>query len=194
VVDGQVTLEGGKIRLEPMRAEHTDALIDIGLDQSLWQWTNIAVRTPDEMREYIARAMAAREAGTELPYVTIDRATGRVCGSSRYMNIDRANRRVEVGSTWIAPVFQRTWVNTEAKYLMFRHAFESMNCIRVELKTDALNQRSRAAIVRAGAVEEGTLRNHLIVWNGRVRDTVYFSIVEAEWPGVKSMLEARMRA
>lgn len=175
-----------------MQAEHADGLIEIGLDASLWQWTNISVRTPDDMREYVARALAAREAGTELPYVTIDKASGRIAGSSRYMNIDRANRRVEVGSTWIAPAFQRTWINTEAKYLMFRHAFESMNCLRVELKTDALNQRSRAAIVRVGATEEGTLRNHMIVWNGRVRDTVYFSILADEWPAVKWMLETRM--
>ena len=109
------------------------------------------------------------------------------------MNIDRANRRVEIGSTWLAPAYQRTAINTEAKYLMLRHAFETWNCIRVELKTDALNQKSRNAIARIGAKEEGTLRQHLVTWTGRVRDTVYFSILEAEWPGVKATLEERLK-
>ena len=108
------------------------------------------------------------------------------------MNIDRANRRVEIGSTWIAPAWQRTAVNTEAKYLMLRHAFEGWGCIRVELKTDALNQRSRNAILRIGAKEEGILRRHLATWSGRVRDTVYFSILDSEWPAVKTALEAKL--
>jgi RimJ/RimL family protein N-acetyltransferase len=106
------------------------------------------------------------------------------------MNIDRANRRVEIGSTWIAPPWQRTAVNTEAKYLMLRHAFEVWGCMRVELKTDALNQKSRNAILRTGAKEEGTLRRHTLTWTGRVRDTVYFSILDNEWPEVKERLVA----
>ena len=109
------------------------------------------------------------------------------------MNIDRANRRVEIGSTWIAPAWQRTSINTEAKYLMLRHAFEVWNCIRVELKTDALNEKSRNAILRLGAKEEGILRKHVVTWTGRVRDTVYFSILDTEWLLVKAGLEARMR-
>ena len=125
-------------------------------------------------------------------FATIERNSGQVIGSTRFMNIDRINRRVEIGSTWIAPAWQRTAVNTEAKYLMLRHAFEVWRRIRVELKTDALNQRSRNAILRIGAKEEGTLRRHLLTWSGRVRDTVYFSILDTEWPEVKAMLETTL--
>src|SRR5947209_20005488 len=125
-------------------------------------------------------------------FATLERARGRAMGSTRFMNIDRVNRRVEIGSTWIARAWQRTAVNTEAKYLMLRHAFEQWKCIRVELKTDALNQKSRAAILRIGAKEEGTLRRHLITWTGRVRDTVYFSILDSEWPEVRRSFENRL--
>src|ERR1700688_2877130 len=118
--------------------------------------------------------------------------SGQLIGSTRFMNIDHPNRGVEIGSTWIVPARQRTAVNTEAKYLMLRHAFDVWNCIRVELKTDALNQRSRNAILRIGAKEEGTLRKHLITWTGRVRDSVYFSILDTEWPEVKAKLEAML--
>ena len=194
MVDDQVVLEGEHVRLEPMRQEHAGPLAAVGLDPSLWQWTTFVVHTLEEMEEYVARTIAARGAGAELPYVTIDRASGRVVGSTRYMNIDRANRRVEIGSTWVTPEFQRTPVNTEAKYLMFRHAFETLRCIRVELKTDSLNQRSRAAIERVGAREEGTFRNHMIVWNGRLRHSVYYSVIEEEWPRVKAMLEDRLKS
>jgi N-acetyltransferase len=115
-----------------------------------------------------------------------------VIGSTRFMNIDRVNRRVEIGSTWIAPRWQRTAVNTEAKFLMLRHAFEEWKCVRVELKTDVLNQKSRNAILRIGAKEEGILRKHVITWTGRVRDSVYFSILDTEWPEVKTRLESRV--
>jgi RimJ/RimL family protein N-acetyltransferase len=125
-------------------------------------------------------------------FATLERSSGQVVGSTRFMNIDRANRRVEIGSTWIAPAWQRTAVNTEAKYLMLRHAFEVWGCMRLELKTDALNQKSRNAILRIGAQEEGTLRRHLVTWTGRVRDTVYFSILDDEWANVKSALESRL--
>lgn len=113
-------------------------------------------------------------------------------GTTRYMNIDLANRKVEIGSTWIAPPWQRTAINTEAKYLMLRHAFETWKCIRVELKTDALNQQSRQAILRLGAKEEGTLRKHILTWDGRERDSVYFSILDNEWPEVKAQLESKL--
>jgi RimJ/RimL family protein N-acetyltransferase len=118
---------------------------------------------------------------------------GRVIGSTRYANIDRAHRRVEIGWTWVARAWQRTAVNTEAKYLLLRHAFETLGCIRVELKTDSLNAQSRAAILRIGAREEGIFRNHMITASGRIRHTVYFSITDAEWPEVKSRLEAKLR-
>jgi RimJ/RimL family protein N-acetyltransferase len=118
-------------------------------------------------------------------------ASGQAIGSTRYLNIDRANRRVEIGATWIAGPWRRTAVNTEAQYLMLRHGFETLGCIRVELKTDALNQRSRNAIRRIGATEEGTLRQHMVTWSGRLRDSVYFSILDSEWPRVKQDLEQK---
>jgi RimJ/RimL family protein N-acetyltransferase len=125
-------------------------------------------------------------------FATVEQKSGRAIGSTRFMNIDRTNRRVEIGSTWIAPAWQRTAVNTEAKYLMLRHAFEVWGCVRVELKTDALNQKSRNAILRLGAQEEGTLRRHLVTSTGRVRDTVYFSILDNEWPAVRAKLKAKL--
>jgi RimJ/RimL family protein N-acetyltransferase len=140
----------------------------------------------------VDKAFEEQERGESIVFATVERGSGRTIGSTRFMNIDRVNRRVEIGSTWITPAWQRTVVNTEAKYLMLRHAFEVWQCIRLELKTDALNQKSRNAILRIGAKEEGTLRRHLLTWTGRVRDTVYFSILDYEWPEVKAKLEARL--
>ena len=134
-----------------------------------------------------------RDAGSALPFATIDTASERVIGSTRYGNIDHANRRLEIGWTFVAPAWQRTRINTEAKYLMLRYAFETLGSIRVELKTDALNQTSRRAIARIGAREEGTLRHHMICADGRLRDTVYYSVIAPEWPGVKAALEARLQ-
>jgi RimJ/RimL family protein N-acetyltransferase len=151
------------------------------------------MKTPQDFERLIEKAFGEQERGESVVLATLDRKSGRTIGSTRFMNIDRINRRVEIGSTWIAPAWQRTAVNTEAKYLMLRHAFEVWKCMRVELKTDGLNQKSRNAILRIGAKEEGTLRRHLVTWNGRVRDTVYFSILDDEWTEVKANLEA-MRA
>jgi RimJ/RimL family protein N-acetyltransferase len=187
-----VVLEGRVVRLEPLLESHTGALCEVGLDPELWQWIPYRASTPEEMRGYVRDALRAESAGTALPFTTVDRATGRVVGSTRYMNIDPPNRRVEIGATWIARPWQRSPVNTEAKYLMLLHAFETLGCIRVELKTDALNQKSRAAILRIGAREEGILRQHVVTWSGRLRDTVYFSILDTEWPRVKADLEARL--
>jgi RimJ/RimL family protein N-acetyltransferase len=144
------------------------------------------------MAAYIQTALDAQKAGTALPFATVHVASGQVIGSTRFMNIDVANRRVEIGATWIAAPWRRTAVNTEAKYLMLRHAFETLGCIRVELKTDALNQRSRNAIRRIGAQEEGILRQHVVTWSGRLRDSVYFSILNSEWPRVKQDLEQKL--
>ena len=132
--------------------------------------------------------------GISLPFATFDVASNQIAGTTRFMNMDLANRKVEIGSTWIAPPWQRTAVNTEAKYLMLSHAFETWKCLRVELKTDALNQRSRNAILRLGAKEEGTLRKHMLTWNGRQRDSVYFSILDSEWPQVKARLEEKVNS
>ena len=185
-------LDGRCIRLEPLSKSHHAALCEIGLDPDLWTLIPYRVTTPEEMLGYIRSALEAQQAGTALPFVTIERATGRVVGSTRFMNIDKPNRRVEIGSTWLAKPWRRTAINTEAKYLMMKHAFEVLGCIRVELKTDALNQQSRAAILRIGAREEGILRSHMITWTGRRRDSVYFSVIEAEWPGVREKLEAKL--
>ena len=187
-----VTLEGRFVRLEPLALTHVDGLTAVGLDPDLWKWTTVCVRTAGEMRAYVQSAVDDRAAGRALPFATIERATGTTIGCTRFMNIAMPDKRVEIGSTWVAGPWQRTPVNTEAKLLMLRHAFESLGCIRVELKTDVLNERSRNAIKRIGGVEEGILRQHLITHSGRIRDTVYYSILDREWPGVRDRLEARL--
>jgi len=187
-----VTLEGSVVRLEPIRRDHAAIFWGVAKDSvdDIFRWIPYRMKSPEDFQQVVDKAFAEQERGESVVFATVERASGRVIGSTRFMNIDRANRRVEIGSTWIAPAWQRTGVNTDAKYLMLRHAFEEWKCIRVELKTDALNQKSRTAILRIGAKEEGTLRQHVITWTGRVRDSVYFSILEAEWPGVKASLEA----
>jgi RimJ/RimL family protein N-acetyltransferase len=187
------TLEGRYVRLEPLTAEHTKGLAEIGLDEDLWRWIPTPVRTMEEMSAYVQTALKEQANGSALPFALIERASGRVIGSTRYGNIDRAHYRVEIGWTWVARQWQRSSINTEAKYLLLRHAFETLKCIRVELKTDSLNERSRAAILRIGAREEGTFRNHMITASGRIRHTVYFSILDSEWPDVKARLESKLR-
>jgi N-acetyltransferase len=189
-----VTLEGQVVRLEPLTREHHAGLAAVGLDPELWRWIPVPVRTPEEMAAYIETALDEQVRGVSLPFATIERASGRAIGCTRYGNIDRTHRRVEIGWTWVAAAWQRSPVNTEAKYLMLRHAFETLGCIRVELKTDSLNQKSRNAILRIGAKEEGTFRNHMITASGRIRQTVYYSIVESEWPAAKVRLEAMLAA
>lgn len=184
-----ITLEGQYVRLEPLSLSHHKQMCEAGLDFELWHWTPQNVRTPQEMRAYIEKALADQAHGTALPFATLDRASGTLIGSTRYLNIDAANLHVEIGATWLAKPWQRTAANTEAKYLMLRHAFEKLGCMRVEFKTDSMNQRSREAILRLGAKEEGTLRNHMLTWTGRIRHTIYFSIIDAEWPEVKARLE-----
>lgn len=185
-------LEGQHVRLEPLSLGHLDPLCVVGLDPDLWQWTVTQIHSPDDMRRYVEAALGQQQAGTALPFATIERASGTVVGSTRYGNIDLTNRRVEIGWTWLAHPWQRTALNTEAKYLMLRHAFDTLGCIRVEFKTDLLNERSRRAIQRLGALEEGVLRQHVITKNGRVRDTIYYSILADEWPAVRTRLEARL--
>jgi RimJ/RimL family protein N-acetyltransferase len=164
----------------------------MGLDADLWRWMPMAVRTPEEMIDWLESALQEQRKGTALPWTIVHRSTGVPVGSTRFGNIDLANRRVEIGWTWIGGPWQRTAVNTESKYLMLRHAFESLGCVRVEFKTDALNERSRKALLRIGAKEEGTLRRHMKTYSGRVRDTVYFSILDSEWPAVKAELETKL--
>ena len=187
-----VTLEGNLIRLEPLSLEHHAGLCAVGLDEELWCWTVQPVRTPEEMRAYVQTALDEQARGVALPFATIEKASGQVIGSTRYGNIDRANRRVEIGWTWLELNWQRTAANTEAKLLMLRHAFETWGCHRVEFKTDSLNETSRRALLRIGAKEEGILRNHMVTYSGRLRHTVYFSIIDYEWPGVEAGLIRKM--
>jgi RimJ/RimL family protein N-acetyltransferase len=189
-----VTLEGRHVRLEPLRREHLAGLTEVGLDPELWRWIPTAVRASEGMAAYIETALQEQERGVSLPFALLEKTTRRTIGSTRYGNIDRTHHRVEIGWTWVAREWQRTAVNTEAKYLLLRHAFESLGCMRVELKTDSLNERSRAAILRIGAKEEGIFRNHMITASGCIRHTVYFSIIDSEWPGVKARLEAKLNS
>jgi N-acetyltransferase len=186
------TLEGVHVRLEPLTDSHVQPLAEVAFDPELWRWTMTRIHTIEDLAGYVHSALQEQRAGVALPFATVERSSGRVVGSTRFGNIDRPNRRVEIGWTWIARPWQRTALNTEAKYLMLRWAFEKLGCIRVELKTDALNDRSRRAIARLGAVEEGVLRSHMITAAGRVRDTVYFSIIESEWPNVRASLERKL--
>jgi len=188
-----VTLEGKHIQLEPLLAAHHAALTEIGLDEDLWRWIPVPVRTSEEMSAYIEAALAEQARGVSLPFTIVEKSSGKPVGCTRYANIDRVHHRVEIGWTWVAKHWQRTAVNTEAKYLLLRHAFETLGCIRVELKTDSLNEKSRAAILRIGAQQEGIFRNHMITASGRIRHTVYFSIVDNEWPAVKARLEQRLK-
>ena len=189
-----VTLEGSVVRLEPVRREHAELFWEVAKNdlEDIFRWIPYSMKTPEDFRRLIDKAFEEQQRGESVVFATVERSSGRTIGSTRFMNIDRVNQRVEIGSTWIAPPWQRTAVNTEAKYLMLRHAFEVWKCIRVELKTDALNQKSRNAILRIGAKEEGTLRRHLVTSTGRVRDTVYFSILDKEWAAVKAKLETRL--
>ena len=191
-----ITLEGEIVRLEPLRHEHVPLLWNAAKDNldDIFRWIPYRMQTAADFQDGVARILDEQARGQSVPFATVERASGRVIGSTRFMNMDLANRRVEIGSSWIAPAWQRTAVNTEAKYLMLRHAFEQWKCLRVELKTDSLNQKSRNAILRLGAKEEGTLRKHMVTWDGRRRDSVYFSILDTEWPEVKARLEAKLTA
>jgi N-acetyltransferase len=189
-----VVLEGRHVRLEPLAKEHLAWLARVGLDEELWRWIPVPVRTAEELAEYIETALEEQKRGVSLPFALIEKASGRAIGSTRYGNIDRTHHRVEIGWTWVAREWQRSAVNTEAKYLLLRHAFETLECIRVELKTDSLNEKSRAAILRIGAKEEGIFRNHMITSSGRLRHSVYFSIMDSEWPAVKARLESLLNS
>jgi len=188
------SLEGLNVRLEPLRPEHVPSLWEIAKDHldDLFRWVPYRLQSLQDFQAFNRQVLGEQERGLSIPFATIQRSSS-VVGTTRYMNMDLANRKVEIGSTWIAPRWQRTVINTEAKYLMLRHAFETWKCLRVELKTDALNQRSRQAILRLGAKEEGTLRKHMLTWSGRQRDSVYFSILDTEWPGVKAELERKLQ-
>jgi len=187
-----LTLEGNYVRLEPLSFAHQEALLEAASDGELWTLPYTIVPGKETIVEYIGNALRGQEQGREQPFTIVDRKRDAIVGSTRYTEIDAANRKLEIGYTWLAQSAQRTPINTEAKYLLLRHAFEDLHCVRVELVTDVLNQRSQAAILRIGARREGILRNHMIMPNGRVRDSVCFSIIDSEWAVVKEGLLARL--
>lgn len=186
-----VTLEGRHVRLVPLDAQHVTGLCEVGLDPEIWRWFPQPVSDGTGMREWVEEAIQLAARGLALPFA-IELHGGGVVGSTRYANIERAHRRLEIGWTWVTPAHQRTAVNTEAKLLLLQHAFEELGCNRVEFKTDALNTRSRTALAGIGATEEGIFRSHIITASGRIRDSVYFSVIAAEWPEVRSRLERRL--
>ncbi len=187
-----VTLEGRFVKLVPLERDRFDELTAIALGHDLFRWYPWPLETDAELRAFFDRCLRWREEGSWLPFVTTDRTTGRAVGSTSFLAIDHHHRRVEIGSTWLAPEWQRTACNTEAKYLQLRHAFEDLGCIRVEFKTDSRNERSRAALLRIGAVEEGTFRNHMVCPGPRIRHSVYYSIIDSEWPAVRHRLESML--
>lgn len=190
----QPTLAGPRILLRPLLASDAPALVDAAADGELWNLPFTVVPSAATVDAYLRTALDGRAVGTVMPFATVIRDTGRVIGSTRFWKIDRNNRKLEIGSTWIAASWQKTFVNTEAKYLMLRHAFEDMACVRVQLTTDEINAKSRAAILRLGAKQEGIVRNERIMPDGRKRNSVRFSIIDDEWPQVKARLEERLRA
>jgi RimJ/RimL family protein N-acetyltransferase len=187
-----VTLQGRIVRLEPLALEHVAGLAEVALDPRIWQWTIARPTSIDDLRAWAESALASRAAGTELPFVTIEQATGRLIGSSRYMNIVLEHRRLEIGWTWLAPAWQRTGANREAKLLMLGHAFDVLGCRRVEFKTDSRNEPSRAALLGIGAQFEGIFRNHMVMPEGPMRHSAWYSVTDDEWPAVRARLEASL--
>ena len=201
-----ITLEDRVARLEPLSESHIPDLMVAAQDESIWKFTRDgALRTEAQMLEFVRQLLARQARGTDLPFTVVlqqtgcrsdrrsyrrsDRRSDRAIGMTRYLDIHPEDRGLEVGGTWYAVAWQRTAVNTECKYLLLRHAFETLGCIRVQIKTDLLNERSQRAIERLGAVREGVLRNHMILPDGRIRDSVYYSVLDSEWPAVKARLE-----
>lgn len=187
-----VVLDGKFVRLEPLSITHLENLCEVGFDEELWRWIPTQVTNLEEMKDYIESALEDQKRGIALPFATVEKSTNKAIGSTRFGNIAPKDKRTEIGWTWIAKNWQKTFVNTEAKLLMLKHAFETWNCIRVELKTDFLNEQSRNAILRLGAKQEGIFRQHVICQSGRIRDSVYFSILDNEWETVKNKLETKL--
>ena len=188
----RTTLEGTLVRLEPLEPRHAQLLAGPLADEEIWRLLVEDGSTPEKLAGFVARALDSEKTGGSLPFATVVRETDEAVGTTRFHAYEPAHRRVEIGYTVIARRWQRTGVNTEAKLLMLEHAFETLGVRRVELKTDALNARSRNAILRLGATEEGTLRQHTVTSRGRVRDSVYFSILADEWPAVRDRLRAKL--
>ena len=188
-----VTLEGRFVRLVPLSEAHVPGLAAVGCDDRIWQLMLYGlIRSEDDMQAWVRGLLESQAAGTDLPFAVIHLASGRVAGATRYMEIRPAHRGLEIGGTWYGLEFQRTMVNTECKYLLLRHAFETLGTIRVQFKADMRNERSQRAIERIGARREGVLRNHYILPEGVMRASVYYSIIDSEWPEVKQRLEGML--
>ena len=184
-----VTLEGKLVRLEPMSSEHIDGLWEAGKFQQIWSYMSIVMNTPEDTRSFVEQALQNQREGTELPFVIISLETGRIIGSTRFLGISRKDRGLEIGFTWLTPSVWKTAVNTECKWLLLCHCFEDLGCIRVQLKTDSRNLNSQRAIKRIGGTYEGVLRNHMVMRDGYIRDSVYFSFIDKEWQAAKEKLQ-----
>jgi RimJ/RimL family protein N-acetyltransferase len=185
-----MVLEGRHVRLEPMTEAHAPGLTAIGMNDEIWKNMPYGfMKSEQDIRKWVRGVLGHAAEGTDLPFAVIHLATGKVAGATRYMEIRPEHRGLEIGGTWYGADFQRTVVNTECKYLLLRHAFEVLGCIRVQLKTDLRNERSQRAIERIGATREGVLRNHMVMPDGRFRHSVYYSILDTEWPQVRLRLE-----
>jgi RimJ/RimL family protein N-acetyltransferase len=189
----QPTLTGHVAILRPLLAGHAAALLDAARDGELWKLKVSVIPGPETVVSYIAAALAGREAGTVMPFVIVRRRDDRIVGSTRFWKIDLVNRKLEIGHSWLSASMQRTGLNTEAKYLLLAYAFDVMRCVRVQFTTDELNEKSRTAILRIGAKQEGIVRHERIMPDGRKRNSVRFSIIDSEWAGVRDGLEAKMR-
>jgi len=188
-----VILYGRILRLVPLEESHASLLYQAGNYESIWRFMRYGmIQSEAQMSEWVRSLLAAQAHGTDLPFVVIHQATGKVVGTTRYLEIQLENRALEIGGTWYTPAYQRTAVNTESKYLLLRHAFEILGCVRVQFKTDLRNERSQKALERIGAVKEGVLRNHMILPDGSLRTSVFYSILDGEWPGVKTLLEEKL--
>jgi RimJ/RimL family protein N-acetyltransferase len=185
-----VVLEGRRVRLEPLEARHLDDLMRVAFDPALWRWTIMGPQDEAGLRRWLETALANAEAGAERPFATIDRTSGRAVGSTRFMSIVPEHKRLEIGWTWVGTPFQRTGANREAKLLHLTHAFEALGANRVEFKTHSENERSRTALAGIGATFEGVFRQHMIMPDGSLRDSAYFSVIAPEWPAVKAHLQA----
>jgi N-acetyltransferase len=189
----RVTLTGKIIRLVPLSETHVPDLTQVGIDENIWQFMLYgAIRNESDVRGWVRDILSRQQRGTDLPFAVILLENGKAIGCTRYLEIHPEHRNLEIGGTWYGAPFRGTWVNTEAKYLLLRHAFETLGCIRVQLKTDLRNVRSQRAIERIGAQKEGILRDHMILQDGVIRSSVYYSILKNEWPDVKAMLEERL--
>ncbi len=188
-----VTLTGESVRLEPLSLEHVPGLAAIGLDDTIWQYMPYGLMHNEaDIRGWVQTMLKLAAQGTDVPFAVIDHRSNCVAGATRYMEIRPHHRGLEIGGTWYGAAYRRTRVNTESKFLLLQHAFDTLHCIRVQLKTDARNERSQRAIERLGAVREGMLRNHLILPDGHIRDSIYYSILDSEWPAVKVRLQGML--